>query len=135
MMRLLSTLLTWSVKRGYRQSNPCFSMGRDLFYKKNRHYSAWLWREIELVERHGFERLWWVVAVGLFTGQRLGDCLKMRWADERQGVLEVVRGAEEGDAEDVGIEVEQEKTKKRLLIPLHARLKPIWDAMPRVSMC
>lgn len=53
-----------------------------------------------------------------FTGQRLGDVLKMRWSDIRGGVIHVV----------------QEKTGKELWIPFLSELQAVLDETPRRGM-
>ena len=55
--------------------------------------------------------------VGLYTGQREGDCLAMTWRDI------------EGDQ----IRVTQSKTGTRLWIPVHTSLREALDAQKRVS--
>jgi integrase len=48
----------------------------------------------------------------LYTAQRIGDVVRMKWTDIRDG----------------RIEVRQQKTGRALSIPLHARLAPSWSA-------
>lgn len=53
-----------------------------------------------------------------FTGQRIGDVLKMRWSDIRGGVIHVV----------------QQKTGKELWIPLLSELQAVLDETPKRGM-
>jgi integrase len=61
--------------------------------------------------------LWWAAALALYTGQRQGDDLAMQWSDcaERQ------------------ISVVQEKTGKKLRIPMHRDLAELLRTLPRRS--
>ena len=52
------------------------------------------------------DEIWWVTALALFTGQRQGDVLQMKWSDVRDGVVSVI----------------QEKTGVRVWIPIHRAL-------------
>lgn len=57
----------------------------------------------------------YVFAFGLYTGQRLGDILAMRW----------------GDLDDEGIKVRQQKTGAELWVPIHPDLAGVIDALPK----
>ena len=59
-----------------------------------------------------------VTALALFTGQRQGDVLQMKWSDVRDGVVSVV----------------QEKTGVRVWIPIHRALAKILADVPRRSI-
>lgn len=113
-MRALSSLLSWGVPRKYLAHNPCLGL-RGLKLKGIKPYEPWPWSAIETLHAVASQRLWHVAAMALYTGQRQGDVLAMRWSDI------------EGDQ----IHVEQSKTGKRLWIPLHKDLKAIIDALPR----
>lgn len=65
----------------------------------------------------GRQDFWWAAALALYTGQRLGDCLAMRWSAINAGGV---------------IAVTQAKTGKALLIPIHKRLAGVLlDGIPR----
>jgi integrase len=68
----------------------------------------------------GREDLWWVIAVALYTGQRLGDCLAMRWSAISNDGLSVT--------------VVQEKTRKELVVPLHRELRAVLEKIPKRSL-
>jgi integrase len=80
-------------------------------------YPFWPMRAIEHYRKHGKPHLWWVVAHALYTGQRQGDVLGMMRNHVRDGEINVV----------------QEKTGKRLWIPLHRDLRMVQAQMPLVS--
>jgi integrase len=117
MLRCLSSMLSWSVPRDWRADNPCREV-KPL--KGSVAYTPWPWEVIEAAERElvgkGRQDLWWAIALALYTGQRLGDCLSMRWSVlSENGLIRVV----------------QEKTGKQLLIPVHKRLQKVLEAVPR----
>lgn len=112
LMRCLSSMMSWSVPRGWRADNPCREV-RPL--KAGDGYEPWGWDMIETARERLREDLWWSVALALYTGQRQGDVLAMRW-DAIQGGMIAVR---------------QGKTGKRLAIPLHRDLRPVLDGIPR----
>jgi hypothetical protein len=115
MLRCLSSMLGWSVPRGWRDDNPC----REV---KKLHggdgYAPWPWTAITNAEEELRADLWWVCGVALYTGQRQADCLAGRW-DHIMGNA---------------ISVKQEKTNKLLLIPLHRDLRAILDQIPKRSV-
>jgi integrase len=113
MLRCLSSMLGWSVPREWRDNNPCREV-KPL--KAGEGYAPWPWEVIQAAEQELRPDLWWAVALALYTGQRLGDCLAMRWSAINPAGLIAVR---------------QEKTGKDLLIPVHRDLKTIIDAIPR----
>ena len=109
LLRFLSSLLSWSVPRGWRSDNPCLLVPK---LKGGKGYEPWPWQTIELARQHLRADLWYVVALALYTGQRLGDVLTMRWDQGSRGIIAVA----------------QEKTRKRLAIPLHADVRAVWSA-------
>ena len=106
---VLSAAFIWGVPRDYANANPCRgaaeAQGRD-----GRAPPVACWA-LEIARNSFRAELRRAVALGLYTGQRLGDVLTMRLVDI------------EGD----GINVQQSKTGKRLWIPIHAALKPEID--------
>lgn len=112
LLRCLSSLMGWSVPRGYRNDNPCREV-RPL--RGSEPYEPWPWSVIEAAEQELRGDLWWAVALALYTGQRMGDVLAMRW-DHIAGSV---------------ITVKQEKTAKRLAIPLHRNLKNVLETIPK----
>jgi integrase len=79
-----------------------------------------LLRAIEHYQKHGKRHLCWVVAYAayaLFAGQRQSDVLGMMRSHVKDGLISVV----------------QEKTGKRLWIPMHRDLLAIQAQTPRTS--
>jgi integrase len=108
-------MLSWSVPRGWRPDNPVREV-KPL--KGGEGYEAWPWEVIEAAKVALAPYLWWAVALALYTGQRLGDVLAMKWSDIESG----------------GIWVVQEKTGKRLLIPLHRDLQAVLETIPKTAV-
>lgn len=119
MLRCLSSMLGWSVPREWRDDNPCREV-KPL--KAGDGYAPWPWNVIEAAEREligkGRPDLWWAIALALYTGQRLGDCLAMRWSAIDRGLISLT----------------QQKTGKALVIPVHSRLASVLEAIPRQAV-
>lgn len=115
LLRCLSSLLSWSVPRGWRTDNPCLLVPK---LKGGEGYEPWPWLMIQLAREHLRPDLWHASAVALYTGQRLGDALSMRW-DHISGNI---------------VTVAQEKTRKRVAIPLHEDLRGILTQVPRAAV-
>ena len=98
--------------RGWRGDNPC-EFVRKL--KGGEPWRAWPWTAIRTLETLAASEMWWAAGLALYSGQRLGDVLSMRWSEVDSGVMSV----------------RQEKTNARVWIPLHRDLRPVLDAIPR----
>jgi integrase len=81
-------------------------------------YEPWPWEAINILREAAPVELWWVTALALFTGQRQGDVLQMKWSDVRDGVVSVI----------------QEKTGVRVWVPIHRTLAKILAEVPRRSI-
>lgn len=115
LLRALSSMLGWSVPRGWRSDNPCDNVKK---LKGGDGYDPWTRREVGHFKKHARAELWQAAALALFTGQRQGDVLEMRRSHICDGAIAVT----------------QEKTDKRLWIPLHPDLKSILAGMPKRSL-
>jgi integrase len=112
-VRVLSSLLTWSVPRGYRSDNPCKHVK---MLKGGDGYEPWDWEQIIYFRENVSKReLWWVAALALYSGQRQGDDLAMLWSDVADGSISVV----------------QQKTGKKLRIPMHRNLRELLLEIPK----
>lgn len=112
LIKCLSALMTWSIPRGWRTTNPCAHIKK---LKIGDGYAPWDWEDIEHFKAHAPLHLWQAAALALYTGQRLGDVLEMRWSEVRDNM----------------ISVKQNKTGKPLWIPMHRDLQPIVAALSR----
>jgi integrase len=115
LLRCLSSMLSWSVPRGWRETNPCAHIKK---LKGGSGYAPWDAQDIELLRLNARKDLWNAAALALYTGQRLGDVLKMRWDDLNKGLIAVT----------------QNKTNKKLLIPMHGHLRALLAGLPRQSV-
>jgi integrase len=115
LLRCLSAMVSWSVLRGSRSDNPCL-----IVPKLNRSvpYAPWPWSVIEIVRDRAPPELWWVAAVALYSGQRQGDVLRMKWSDIRDGHMSVV----------------QEKTGTHVEVPIHRDLAVVLASIPKRSI-
>jgi integrase len=102
---VLSAGYIWGAPRDYSTTNPCSLVPKLTVETEGRlPWPAWA---LEIAATQFRAELRRSVALGLYTGQRLGDVLSMRLVDiDREG-----------------INVRQSKTGKRLWIPFHAALK------------
>ncbi len=115
LIRTLSTMLSWSIQREYCNDNPCTNIKA---LKTEGGWDPWTWEHIHYFAEHAQPHIWHVVALCLYTGQRITDVLKMKWTDIRDDILLV----------------KQEKTKKPLFIPIHPELKRIIANIPKISI-
>jgi integrase len=115
LLRCLSSMLGWSVPRGWRSDNPCLHVRK---LKGGQGYAAWTWAQIAHFREHSRPELWQAAALALYTGQRQADCLGMTWSDVESGL----------------ISVEQSKTGKKLRITAHRELLQILQEVPKRSV-
>jgi hypothetical protein len=106
LLRALSSMMTWSSPRGWIGANPCIGVKK---LKGGKPYESWSWEAICLFEKEARAALWHGAALALYTGQRYSDVIKMGWSDIREGQ----------------IQVEQDKTSKKLWVPMHKALKGV----------
>ena len=114
-VRSLSSLMSWSIPRGWRTYNPCAKI-RMLRIGKG--YDPWTWEDIQKFRAHARGDLWWAAALALYSGQRQADVLGMLWSDIQEGLLSVT----------------QNKTGKKLWIPMHENLRTLLAEIPRLSV-
>jgi integrase len=115
MLRALSSMLGWSVPHGWRADNPCDHVKK---LKGSTPYPPWPWTAIETVRDRAAAELWWACALALYSGQRQGDVLSMKWSDLHQGSMSVM----------------QEKTGCHVVVPVHRDLAPVLAAIPKQSV-
>ena len=115
LLRCLSSMLSWSIPHGWRADNPCDYVKK---LKGGQPYEHWPWEAIELLRQTAPAELWWVAALALYTGQRQGDVLQMKFSDVRDGAVSVI----------------QEKTGVKVWIPIHRTLAAVLADIPRRSI-
>lgn len=101
LLKMLRILIRHAMNLGWLDRDPSIGIKRP----KTEEIRAWTEDEIETFERHWAigtkQRL--AFALFLYTGQRRSDVHRMTWADYRGSLIHVV----------------QQKTRKRLVIPVH----------------
>jgi len=112
---VLSALIAWGIPRDYAEINPCLDVPK---FKKGEGYAPWSWEAIDHFRQNATPEMWHAAALALYTGQRQGDCLEMKWSDIRDGVIAVTQG----------------KTGKEVWVPLHTDLQKILDQIERNSI-
>lgn len=122
-LRMLRTLMAHAIKTGMIGRDPTHGVERVPYQTDG--YHTWTEAEIDQFEAHwpsgSRERL--AFALLLYTGQRRSDVVRMG----RQHLREVPI-----DGRHVRvIEVTQEKTRKRLAVPIHAALAAEIDQVPK----
>lgn len=108
---LMGIIYTFARRRGKTELEPV----KDIPKMDIGEHEAWPEHVLEagLVAKHNRTRL--AVHLLYFTGQRIGDVMKMRWSDVKDDTVYVV----------------QQKTGKKLRIPLHSELKAELDRTPK----
>ncbi|MEM9356502.1 MAG: tyrosine-type recombinase/integrase [Pseudomonadota bacterium] len=109
-LKCLSSMLSWSVPRGWRTDNPCREIEK---LKIGEGYDPWPWDAVERAEKELLPHLWQAAALAVYTGQRQSDVLLMERTAINDGMIWVC----------------QEKTGKELLIPIHHKLAEVLDTI------
>ena len=112
LLQLFKVLFSFGVQRGYRRDNPAAAVKR---LKTGKGHRPWSTQEIQRFQDRASPELVLAMHVGLWTGQRKGDCLKMTWRD----------------FDGSGINVVQQKTDAKLWLPCHSAFREILGSVPR----
>jgi integrase len=112
-LKMLRVLIRHAIEIGMLKQDPSLGIKRP----KTQEVRSWTDVEIETFEAHwptgSKQRL--AFALHLYTGQRRSDVHRMTWADVTDNCLTV----------------RQQKTGRRLIIPLHESLREVLAAAPR----
>ena len=115
LVRVLSAMISWGIPRGdFRKDNPCTHVRKF----KIGEWPRWSWEAICHWRDNAVPEMWGAAALALYTGQRQADVLAMGWSSVDAGSIEVV----------------QEKTGKKVWIPIHRDLRAVLGSMPRRSV-
>ncbi len=108
---VLARILSWAVDRGVAPANPCKNPGR--LYHSERVDSVWTTQDEAAFYERAPKHLHLALMLALWTGQRQGDLLALKWAgyDGRR------------------IRLRQKKTNRRVVIPVGAPLRRSLDAL------
>jgi integrase len=112
LLRCLSAMMSFAIPRGWRADNPCVHVKK---LKGGEGYAPWDFSDIDNFKVHARQDLWHAAILALYSGQRLNDVLHMRWDDIANGLIAVL----------------QNKTRKKLWIPMHANLRAALHDIPR----
>jgi integrase len=108
---ILARIVSWAHNRRKLRVNQCEKPGR--LYSGSRAEIIWLDAEISAFLETAPPQVALPFAIALETGQRQGDVLRMTWKDY----------------DGVAIKVRQEKTRKRLVVPVTAGLRARLNAL------
>jgi hypothetical protein len=122
LVKTLASMIGWSIPRGWRTDNPCDHVK---MFPPGNPWAAWSWEAIEAWREFAVPELRLAVALALYTGQRRSDLIVMTWADVDKGMIKVVH--------DDGSEGQQ-KTKKKVSVPIHRDLRSELDRVDRRSI-
>lgn len=111
-VRVIKILYNWGKPRGLCKDNPAIGIEK---INEPKSFEVWPDEVVETFLTESPPHIAAAIAVALYTGQRLGDCLKMTWSDIEDGAIRVVQG----------------KTKRELWIPIHPELAEILETLPR----
>jgi integrase len=108
---VLARVLSWSLDRGLIDANPCEKSGR--LYHGERSESVWTIDHEVAYWKGAPAHLHLPLLLGLWTGQREGDLLKLTWSQY----------------DGTHIRLRQGKTGKRVIIPVGKSLRFALDAL------
>ena len=108
-------MISFAIPRGWRPNNPCVHVKK---LKGGEGYTPWDFGDIDSFKMRARKDLWHAAILALYSGQRLNDVLNMRWDDIANGLIAVV----------------QNKTRKKLWIPMHANLRAALHDIPRCGV-
>ncbi len=114
LVTVLRVLLTFAIEREFRMDNPAKDIKR---LPTGSGHAAWPDQAVERFLATAPSSMALALKIGLYTGQREGDCLTMSWHNY--------------DGER--IYVAQSKTGTKLCIPVHSDLREALGAQERVS--
>jgi Phage integrase family len=122
MIKTLASMIGWSIPNGgWRTDNPCDYVK---MFANGTPWAVWSWDAIEAWRDLAVPEMRLAAMLALYTRQRQGDLIVMTWADVNTGAIRVVHGDEpEG----------QEKTGKKVWVPLHRDLRSDLDRVERRS--
>jgi len=113
MLKAVKSLMKYAIRRGIIDHQP---ITRDIEKFKTGSLEPWTEQALENFKPSGSVKTAFMLA--LYTGQRLGDVLAMRWDKIKNG----------------WIEVKQIKTGVDLVVPIHPKLGEYLDTLPRDTL-
>lgn len=118
-MAVVRSFWKWAIGANLASKSPVKDI--EEFETNPQQANPWPQWALDLIEEHGRWELRAFVALGLYTGQRTADIVKMSLRDIENGEIKIAV---------------QKKRGKEIWIPLHPRLEPIiTEARKRGSIC
>lgn len=111
----LSKVFSYAIKHEYIEKNPC--TGIDRIYRGSRWEFVWTDAMIEKVRREGKPHIVAAMEVAVYTGQRQGDILALKWPQY----------------DGTHLQLRQGKTGKRVKVRLHKDLKALIDQLKQAA--
>jgi integrase len=118
---VLKKVLNWGKRRGWIATNPADGVEK---YDAGDSYRAWTDAEIAAFTSPEAGRMALAVLIGLYTGQRLSDALKMPWSAYDGAELTWIQSKIK----------KKVKERARVTVPVHPALKQALDAAPRTAI-
>ena len=113
-LQIFRMLMNFAIEEGLRDTNPA---ARPRMLRTGPGHKPWPDQAIKTFREKAPPEMVAALMLGLYTGQREGDCLSMTWTRYKDGVIKMV----------------QEKTGEELSIPVHRELRTFLDQAPRKS--
>ena len=104
---IIRTVYAWGIERGHAEFNPAENVSTIAKVEPYEPWPQWAWELVPLMRRE----LRVACFLALYTGQRLGDILRMQL----------------GHVDAGRVTVRQSKTRKDMVIKLHSALRPVID--------
>ena len=118
LVRTMSCAYAWGMGRGLVKTNPANFQAANVKALKIGEHEPWPMEALDKFRQEGQAHLVLAMEMGLWTGQRQGDLIRIRWDDIRDGELRL----------------RQEKTDKELWIPISAPLRGILESAPKIAV-
>ncbi|MGI0523138.1 hypothetical protein [Rhizobium giardinii] len=113
MLFSLSRVFTFGIDEEMIEKNPC--TGIDRLYTGSRKESVWTPEMIALFRAKAKPHMLLAFEMAIHTGQRQGDLLALTWKQY----------------DGTHLSFQQGKTKKRVRVKVHSKLKTMIDALPQ----
>jgi len=108
-MSVIGSLCQWAISRKIIKINPAVGIGR---LKGGDGFERWAESDLDAFRASASPMMRLALELGVYTGQRLSDVIKMKWTDY----------------DGSRIRVRQQKTGTKLSLPAHDHLKALLDA-------
>lgn len=118
LVRTLRVVFGWGIGRGLMKTNPADLKGVNVKKLKIGAHKPWAPAALAKFRAEGQPHLVLAFELGLATGQRQGDLIRLRWDDISDGVVHVA----------------QEKTGKELWLPVSKHLAGVLARAPRQAV-